>query len=419
MPEVKSSIDNTSFLIRIDDTLTDFDRKVLTHLYLPIIGDRALNIYNTLYTLFEPGSRETDIITHSRLLKMLNLDSTSFTEERIKLEAIGLLSTYIKDNLYLYVLKDVLTPYEFFNNDSMVRVLTSKIGLEEADRLMMEFLAGKFDYESFKDITSTFDDCFILVDENDNKISNIGIDTTNNGIKVDKKTFNVDHFTLLVEATNMIDSNVLKDYNFINEVVRYAYLFGLTVEEMKEAVVMAANIDKSINEAEFIYHVKRIYDAKGKTTTFIPRGQKVSSSNKVVETLEKLTPNQLVKNKYGTSLTSSEIEMFNDILKTTKVSVGILNVAILYVLESKNGEIPAANYFIKVINTWLRSGVKSVEDALDYINGESKPKTTKKTNTKKEVKPTPDWYGEETKEENQTEESNDLFDIEKFFNPNK
>lgn len=421
MEEVKKSILGSSFLIRIDDTLTDFDRKVLSHLYLPIIGDRALNIYNTLYTLFEPGLRETEIITHLRLLKMLNLDESMFIEERIKLEAIGLLSTYVKDNIYLYVLKDVLTPYEFFNNDGLVRVLTSIIGISETDNLMMELLAGKFDYESFTDITTTFDECFSLVDKENASINNIGVDTRNFGIRVSEKTFNIDHFMILVSASNMIDESVLKDRNFIDLVIRYAYLFGLSVEEMKEACIMAASLEKTVNEKELIFHVKRLYDAKGKQTSFVPRGQKVSSNNEVVRTLESITPNQLVKNKYGTSLTSSEIEMFNDILLTTKVSVGILNVAIIYVLESKNGEIPAANYFIKVINTWLRSGVKNVQDALDFINGDVKTKRTPKKSDSRKVKPTPSWYNEEKSEEeiNEDEENNELFDIEKFFNPNK
>ena len=38
------SIENTSFTIFVDNTLTDLDRKVLTHCYLPIIGDKALSI---------------------------------------------------------------------------------------------------------------------------------------------------------------------------------------------------------------------------------------------------------------------------------------------------------------------------------------------------------------------------------------
>ena len=35
------SIDNTAFTIFVDNTLTDLDRKVLTHCYLPIIGDKV------------------------------------------------------------------------------------------------------------------------------------------------------------------------------------------------------------------------------------------------------------------------------------------------------------------------------------------------------------------------------------------
>ena len=128
-----------------------------------------------------------------------------------------------------------------------------------------------------------------------------------------------------------------------------------------------------------------------------------------------------LKSKYQTELTSSEISMFDRLLQETNVTVGVLNVCILYIMSEKNGEIPAYNYFLKVINTWIRSGISTTEDALKYINNggnastSNKPKPTKG----KTVKDVPSWYKKED-EPQQNSNSEELDnDIVNFFKPKK
>ena len=136
------SIENTSFTIFVDNTLTDLDRKVLTHCYLPIIGDKALSIYLTLYTMLEPGAQESNVLNHSQLIKLTGIAKTKFQTERRKLEAVGLLDSYYKDAHFIYVLKSVLSPFEFFNNNDLVRILESVIGRDELDPLAYNFFKG-------------------------------------------------------------------------------------------------------------------------------------------------------------------------------------------------------------------------------------------------------------------------------------
>ena len=131
------------------------------------------------------------------------------------------------------------------------------------------------------------------------------------------------------------------------------------------------------------------------SVVFIQKREVVRSSDKLINALNTITPNELVKHKYQTELTSSEISMFDKLLKETNITVGVLNVCILYVLSEKNGEIPSFNYFLKVINTWKRAQIKSTKDAIDYISGKQKQKTTKSYKPQKEV---PTWYNEYVEE---------------------
>ena len=59
--------------------------------------------------------------------------------------------------------------------------------------------------------------------------------------------------------------------------------------------------------------------------------------------------------------------MFDQLLRDTNISIGVLNVLIGYVLVELNGQIPNYNYFLKIINTWKRAKVVSTLDALQMM----------------------------------------------------
>ncbi|MBQ4570392.1 MAG: DnaD domain protein [Bacilli bacterium] len=413
------SIENTAFTIYVDNTLTDLDRKVLTHCYLPIIGDKAMSIYLTLFTMLDPGSQESSVLNHSQLVKLTGIPKTKLVLERRKLEAVGLLSTYYKDGHFIYVLKKVLSPYEFFNNHDFVRVLSSIIGLDDLNTLAYNFLLRRLDPNKFENITVSFDDVFDSIFETDATYLGVGVDTINNGIVINNDKFNLDHFIILVDAMDILDKAILQDDDFLNLIKRYAYLYGLSVEMLKDAVLLSVNIDKTINYEELENQVKRLYDNRNQKVVFVKKRDVVKSSDKLVNALNTLSPNELVKHKYQTELTSSEISMFDKLLKETNVSIGVLNVCILYVLSEKNGEIPSYNYFLKVLNTWIRAGIVNTMDALNHINNKTEPKKGKSTKTKT-VKQVPNWYGKQESNENNDNNEEELdSDITNFFKPNE
>ena len=139
-------------------------------------------------------------------------------------------------------------------------------------------------------------------------------------------------------------------------------------------------------------------------------------SSKLINALNTITPNDLVKHKYQTELTSSEISMFDKLLKETNITVGVLNVCILYVLSEKNGEIPSFNYFLKVINTWIRAGINDTASALAYINN-TEPKKQKPTRSKT-VKQLPKWYTKQDEKQETIQDEELDEDIINFFKPN-
>ena len=391
------SINNTQVEIMLDNTLTNFDKEVLTRCYLPIIKQNSLNILLYLYSIIPSNERET-YLTHKQILVNLGINEIDFINNRKKLEALGLIEVYIKEQLYIYVLKEVLTPFEFFSNIELVQILTGIIGKEEVEKIKYDLLLRKLDPSNFINITSSFDDVYqVSFGDSIYQYNGFGVDTTNNGIKIKKEQFNIDHYRLLLEAkTNMINKEYLSNVSFLDKITRLAFLFGLSVDEMINVTILSCDSNKEVIDKDLIYQAKRCYDGhnnpinvKEKTC---PNNLSDEKLDKTVKVLETLSPSEIVQGKYKTNLTSSEIEMFNTLLEKTGVNIGVLNVCIIDVMSRLDGEIPNITYFEKILNTWIRKNIVSTADALKYIenNTNNNPKANNKYSKNKRVVPIPE-----------------------------
>jgi len=357
----------------------------------------ASSLYNSFFTVLEFGKTESNPIKHEVLCKKLKLTEEAFLEARRSLEAIGLLDTYVKSTpyevQYLYVVKNVLTPYQFLTNSMYSNLLNVALGEEGYMNIIGEYMVHRYNVVEFENITSSFDEVFEVGYYKSNDES-WWINDTPQNITIKAKHFDYDYFLVLVGASNVVSDEVLRSSELYHEINQLAFVFMLTAEELKEVVLSASN-GQTVDFDMLRHYARRAYEDKNKGIAIKHKKNVIVSTNdKLVTALETLSPAEIIKNKYGTAPTGSEIEMFNRLLNDTGVSVGVLNALILYVLSNKNGEIPSYNYFLKILNTWIRQNVKTTLDALEIIN--NPPKT--KARNSKNVKETASWYEEYQKQ---------------------
>ncbi len=407
--------------------LAHFEQKLLLKLYMPIVGDKVVSLYQTLYALVEDGSFESNIEKHEKIIKLMHLRSLErFYDLRIKLEAIGLLEVYYKDGFYVYYLKKPLDVESFFNNLELSTLLEYQIGQKEYEKCYFELMMRKLDVNKFAKITHHFDEVYEIEASDNIYISQTTFNNLNNGIVVTNKDFDFNQFMILTSAHDIIKPEYFSDQTFIDAIKRYSFLYKLNPEQMKDVVILACNEKKEVDYEALRLAAKKLYDKKAEKLGVIPRNLTKPSSvsdNKLIKYLDTASPTDFVKNKSGVALISSEIEMFDRLLKDTGISVGVLNVLIGQVLTFDNlhGEIPSYNYFLKIINTWKRAGIKTTADAIAYVS--KKSKVTKASN--KVQKGVPDWYQGYLDDLNQTKENekklkNDTVDLEElraFFKP--
>lgn len=402
-----------------DQPLDNFFQKFFTKFYQPILSIGASNLYLTLHSLINYGELESKKITHQMLLKTLNnINIQDFLNFRIELEALGLVETFIRklsDDafLYLLILKRLPLAYEFLNNQVLSSMLINKIGEDEFNSLVSNYLVHSQDINNFEKITKRIDEVYQIKDLNSPDVSSFWINTNSKEVKLSSEHFDYEYFVILASAQGIVSNDILKSTTLYNHVNRLAWMFNLDTEKLVLALRLSV-VDQVVDYDLLRVNCKKMVENQNLVIKKIE--PTVESSNHLASTLEKITPSILVQNKYNTKLTPSEIEMFDKLLVTTGINVGILNTLIIYVMDTKNGEIPTYNYFLKIINTWLRKGVKTTNDALNLISTPS--------SSGKKKKAVASWYQDylqeiDNKKTEETTSTESLSDLEDFFNPEK
>src|SRR5690625_200337 len=138
----------------------------LSHLYQPLVGMRAIMLYQTLLNESRL-SKDQVIRTHHSLMNYLNSSLDIIYEERLKLEAIGLLKTYKSteetQKVFTYQLISPFTPKQFFNDPMLSELLYHHLGEKMFMTLKRELLLDDVQLINQKEITAKFTDVFTTI----------------------------------------------------------------------------------------------------------------------------------------------------------------------------------------------------------------------------------------------------------------
>ena len=143
--------------------ITDKDKKIVSMLYQPIIGFSAVSLYYTLISDLDKRELFSEDLMHHHLMATMQLSLEDIVIAREKLEAIGLIKTYMKkDNInqYVYLIYSPLDANDFFNHPILNIVLYNNVGKREYDKLLDYFKTPRVILKDYQDITASFDEVF-------------------------------------------------------------------------------------------------------------------------------------------------------------------------------------------------------------------------------------------------------------------
>lgn len=425
--EEKTILPADTYTVINKTVLKEFDRKLITMLYQPIIGYTATSLYFTLIDDLDKREVMSDDLTHHHLMSTMQLKLEKIVIARKKLEAVGLLRTYFKkdqasNNNYVYLLYSPMPASEFLNHPILNIVLYNNLGKTEYDKIVDFFKVPRIHLKDFEDITCRFDQVFSPVSgnvfiENENIMKEV-----TSKIRIEPKI----DFDLLISSipSNMVSPRCFNDdtKELINSL---AYTYGIDDYAMQGLVRNSLNEKGLVDKVELRKSCRNFYqfENNGKLPTLIyskqpeylkaPEGDH-SKWAKMVYTFESVTPYDFLRSKYKTGEPSlRDLRLIESLLVDQKMNPGVVNVLIAYVLKINNQKL-TKSYVDTIAGQWKRLNIETVEEAMKISEKEHKKlkrqlesknknqMVKSKSTTKEEV--VPDWFDKELKNEEMSEE---------------
>lgn len=411
------------------------DLKIISMLYQPIIGYSAVSLYYTLLDDLDKKEMMSEDFTHHHLMSVMQLKLADIVIAREKLEAVGLLKTYLKKdhvNHYAYLLFSPMSVSEFLNHPILNVVLYHNLGKKEYDRIVDYFKIPRVNLKDFEDITSKFDEVFSAVSGNLLPENEDIIEKSTNPINVQSRI----DFDLLVSS---IPKSMVNEKCFNTEVkeliTNLSFVYDIDDLHMQGLVRNNINEKGMIDKIALRKACRNFYQFEegGKLPTLVyamqpkylksPTGD-TSKWAKMIYTFESMTPYDYLRSKYKNGEpTLRDLKLVENLLVDTGLRPGVVNALLDYVLKVNNQKL-SKPYLDTLAGQLARLNIETVEDAMRVIEKEHKklkkqferkqnPKSTNHFVSNKKEAELPDWFDKEI--ENTTPDAKTKEELDKML----
>lgn len=380
-----------SFWLMSSSLVNSEDVKTLTLLYQPLIGVDGLGCYLMMSNLINPVNLQTDVYSIQYLLDLLNFNAEQLKNSLDKLDAIGLLTTFVKDNIYLFRINMPLKARQFFLDSILGPFLKSEIGQKNFDELFSYFSVPEVSRKGYENITKSFDQVYTVKTFDLLKSERFVVGRKNNGGVIIKDAFDFDSFfeTLPVR----LKKRRLYTKKVLSQIASIMYVYNFTEREIVKILSLA--YDDQTNK---IFPEKIGILASDLFTKNYGEDQITIEKQPEVEQeidLASITPQDIVK-VFGGKMTNKSVSLniIREFIGRNAVDIGLLNGVILASMKYTE-DFPPLAYLEKVLSDWLSKGIKDGKDAMIVLKGiEEKPKRTYRRKKQRVADDEPEWLDE-------------------------
>ncbi|RPF57734.1 replication initiation and membrane attachment family protein [Abyssicoccus albus] len=402
---------------------------ILHALYVPIVGYDSVALYEYMMRF---QSRPSQFQNHYIFMKELNMPLRVFEQTRHKLEAIGLIKTFVNTidelNIFEYELVKPMSPNEYFNDPMMNVFLYKTVEKDRYLELRQQFVKSHTIHSDFKEVTKRYEEVFDhklnhQMDESVNDPSTVQFvkDNESGGIP-SEPSFDFELFQTLLRNNYIdLDSFTTETKQLIEQL---SNLYSISPNHMKGILLDSLNGDKSINHKLLAQRARNFYqiehngqlpniklkdqqqDLSNQAHQIDERAQNESQSSKAqwFELQDKTPPIERFYMVSGGKVTEEDKKLIERITQETELPYGVANILIEYVYQLKDKTLPQ-KFTIQIAAQWAREGLKNAQQAMDYAKSyqqRQKQKQFDQQNRFKTKGVTPEWLERERQHNQQT-----------------
>ena len=333
--------------------------KTVLQLYQPLIGMEATALYLTLNSELDQMTLTKSPSLISRLCKLSGFSLNSLQESFDKLEAVGLVCSYVKqtnDNRYLFDLKMPLSPQEFINHQILDRLLKDRLK-DEYEKTIAIFQTYNVNLNDYQEMTASFTDVFEIHHHVQNSIENSydltlfyqGIEN----LQLSKKMFDQEDEKIIQQLGILYHINALDMQNLVKQSM---------IENHLNSRLLAQNC-RNYYDLKMPEKFTEVFHKQSPLLQSEKQGE--SSLQKHIYYLENISPYDLLKDKTGgKEPLKRDLQVVESVLTTLQLEPGVVNVLIETTLQKCNQSLPK-NFIEALGSQWKRKKIKTVQEAIE------------------------------------------------------
>lgn len=348
-------IGNDYYIAVLAQPLDQGYQDVISIFYLPLIGKNALMLYSVLVS----ESKKPIMTELKRLCILTSLDINDLEEEIITLERYSLISTFKKDNTYLFKINNPSTINEFVSNEIYSRLYLQRVGKEQNDISISRYVNKKISEKGYENITHKFDmNLLASWDEMAESVYQNGKKKLyDDDIKI---TFDYELFLRECDKSSLLFPHKYRSEDNMKAIGQIATIFSIPADKMVKLVARSIDNDNDLLDLEKL-RLKAINE------------KSVLTSEKEVD--YSLPPVEFLYRLQNVPVSSADKKLLEYLQIDLKMNIEVINVLVEYVLKATEGRMSKA-YVEKVATTWIRQGIDTIEKAKTQI--ENEPSKNKK-----------------------------------------
>lgn len=362
------------FIVSTEGICSAVDYQVLTLLYQPIIGQKALSLYCTLLNLVDRQRMVSEEYLHADLESLLDMDISAIEEERYKLEAIGLLVTFFTSDYFTYEIKMPLSARSFVNDGILGEYLISHITKTRFKKIIKIFKVKQTNKKQKYNISKAFNEVFPNIDKtykDDYEPGLISGKSQNyrqlNGHDIDWRFLSDSIPDAILDIEKLTEA-------MKNKILSLSYVYDLDELEIKEVLIQSISDDQLINIEELARKARHFFEKRQSDINKNPKNHHKIHQNKTPENPKdtedyfmNISPKNLLEELGDGVVLSSDLLIAERLMDEIGLTPGVINVLLAYVYKQKENKLPGYAYFQKVGLSWKRNKIDTVKIALDYI----------------------------------------------------
>ncbi|AHI12333.1 replication initiation and membrane attachment family protein [Lactobacillus helveticus] len=369
------------------------DEKVLIKLYQPLVGAVAVALYQTLIQNYDPYGIISDSKGIYSLQEQLDCSLKQLFNSLHKLEAVGLVQTFLSDNVFnnvlVFKLLQVPAADKFFATPLLASLLKEKVGVPTFHDLSHAFAQEaklkEKPIKNAKDVSANFFDVFRLPGDEaitpssdvvqaaqENKVHEVETAKVNDHDSIDWDFIKQEYSRYQIPASEidlnkeqirgLIQTYGLSEKEFVDEslpCLHGSYSLNMrdisnTLAENYKRTNTRENVQAQLNEGrkKALATIKDMDDNDKKLL-------KAANESSPAEFLYKL------KTQKGGITSANEKQIINNLHTQYGLPEDLINILTYTCLTYDT--VVSSNLAYKIANDWLQHGVATAVQALQYV----------------------------------------------------